>query len=56
MATSMQILAQASDNGGDAFVGVLMIIGIVWFVAYLCSPKKKGWDIDHKEQTTIKPR
>jgi hypothetical protein len=46
----------ASGNGGDAIVGVLMIFGIVWFVAYLCSPKKKGWDIDHQGKTSIKPR
>lgn len=51
-------LAQAAANGdgGNAFVGFLMIVGIIWFVAYLCKPKQKGWDIDHQGKTTIKPR
>ena len=50
------ILAQAaaSNDGGKAILGFLMILGACWFVAYLCRPR--GWDINHKGQTTIKPR
>ncbi|MEM9409503.1 MAG: hypothetical protein AAGA30_00150 [Planctomycetota bacterium] len=47
-------LAQADT--GNAILGFLMIIGIIWFVAALCTPKQKGWDINHRGQTSIKPR
>ena len=51
------ILAQAAnDNAGSAIGGLLLILGIGWFVAYLCRPRNKGWNIEHQGRTTVKPR
>ena len=54
----LTFIAQAaeSSDGGNALLGFVMIIGIIWFVAYLCTPKNRGWNIHHEGRTTVKPR
>ncbi|QDV81378.1 hypothetical protein [Stieleria magnilauensis] len=41
---------------GDAFLGLLIIVGIVWGLFALFSGKPKGYDVRTNAHTKITPR
>lgn len=45
-------LASAKASDGNAFVGFVVLVGLVWFFGWLFSSKDKGYDIDVKRHTT----
>ena len=54
METSMEktILAAAESSAGGGFMGLILLIGIIWFICYALSSKDETYDVDIKRQTT----
>lgn len=46
----------SGGEGGNVLAGLFILGCGIWFLAYVCRPKNKGWDVRHQGQTTIKPR
>lgn len=50
----MNLLAAGADNGAAGLVVIAIVIGICWAISEANKPK--GFDIEHRGKTTVRPK